>query len=189
MILGGYILAPTVAVIGTELIAFTRNPVLYCTANPTACIGAVDVAAGTAAGVPVTGVPVPHAVPNVGSVAAKDVNVIDYVFVDTRKFSDYVFTSNSSGKDVVFRSLGYTGEDSATLAKIWQTQAAEKFSKGEYTLGKVDQYGQRINIEIELPGKGEAAGKTSYLKSGWMMQPTGEIKLNTPFSGFTRSPK
>jgi hypothetical protein len=189
VILGGYILAPTVAVIGTELIAFTRNPVLYYTANPTACIGAVDVAAGTAAGVPVTGVPVPHAVPNVGSVAAKDVNVIDYVFVDTRKFSDYVFTSNSSGKDVVFRSLDYTGEDSATLAKIWQTQAAEKFSKGEYTLGKVDQYGQRINIEIELPGKGEAAGKTSYLKSGWMMQPNREIKLNTPFSGFTRSPK
>ena len=29
MILGGYILAPTVAVIGTELIAFARNPVLY----------------------------------------------------------------------------------------------------------------------------------------------------------------
>lgn len=71
MILGGYILAPTVAVIGTELIAFTRNPVLYCTANPTACIGAVDVAAGTAAGVPLTGVPVPHAVPNTGAVGAK----------------------------------------------------------------------------------------------------------------------
>ena len=71
MILGGYILAPTVAVIGTELIAFGRNPVLYCTANPTACIGAVDVAAGTAAGVPVTGVPVPHAVPNTGTVVTK----------------------------------------------------------------------------------------------------------------------
>ncbi len=70
MILGGYILAPTVAVIGTELIAFGRNPVLYCTANPTACIGAVDVAAGTAAGVPLTGVPVPHAVPNSGGVGA-----------------------------------------------------------------------------------------------------------------------
>jgi filamentous hemagglutinin len=70
VILGGYILAPTVAVIGTELIAFTRNPVLYCTANPTACIGAVDVAAGTAAGVPLTGVPVPHAVPNTGAVGA-----------------------------------------------------------------------------------------------------------------------
>ena len=72
MILGGYILAPTVAVIGTELIAFIRNPILYCTANPTACIGAVDVAAGTAAGVPLTGVPVPHAVPNTGAVGAKE---------------------------------------------------------------------------------------------------------------------
>jgi hypothetical protein len=41
--------------------------------------------------------------------------------------------------------LGYTAEDSATLAKTWQTQAAEKFAKGEYTLGKLDQYGQRID--------------------------------------------
>jgi filamentous hemagglutinin len=36
VILGGYVIAPTVAAIGTELIAFARNPVLYCTANPTA---------------------------------------------------------------------------------------------------------------------------------------------------------
>ena len=71
VILGGYALAPTVAAIGTELIAFARNPVFYCTANPTACIGAVDVAAGTAAGVPLTGVPVPHAVPNTGTVGVR----------------------------------------------------------------------------------------------------------------------
>ncbi len=179
--MGGYVLLPAAAAVGTELIAFARNPVAYCATNPASCVAAVDVAAGTAAGVPLTGVP------NAGSVAPKGVNLVDEAFVDTRKFSDYIFTTNSGGKDVVFKSLGYTKEDSETLAKIWQNQATEKFSKGEYTLGKADQYGQRIDIEIELLGKAEAAGRTSYLKSGWMIQPDGTIKLNTPFSGFTRS--
>ncbi|MCE2860259.1 MAG: hypothetical protein LW731_10510, partial [Oxalobacteraceae bacterium] len=50
--------------------------VLYCTANPTACIGAVDVAAGTAAGVPLTGVPVPHAVPNTTPISVTSTNTI-----------------------------------------------------------------------------------------------------------------
>lgn len=110
--------------------------------------------------------------------------------VDTRKFSDYIFKPGADhGKDVVFKSLGYSAEDSTVLAATWERQAAEKFAKGEYSLGKADQYGQRIDIEIVLPGKGSATGQTSYLKSGWMIQPDGSIKLNTPFSGFTRSEK
>jgi hypothetical protein len=68
---------------------------------------------------------------------------------------------------------------------MWEQQAAAKFAKGEYTLGKLDQYGQRINIEIEVRGIGDAAGKTSHMRSGWMIQSDGSIKLNTPFSGFT----
>ncbi len=69
---------------------------------------------------------------------------------------------------------------------MWEQQAAAKHARGEYTLGKADQYGQRINIEIEVHGTGDAAGKTSYMQSGWMVLPDGNIKLNTPFSGFTR---
>jgi len=53
-------------------------------------------------------------------------------------------------------------------------------------LGKYDQYGQRIEIEIELKGIGDATGKKSYLKSGWLIQEDGSIKLNTTFTGFTR---
>jgi len=69
---------------------------------------------------------------------------------------------------------------------MWAQQAADKFAKGEYTLGKLDQYGQRINIEIEVPGIGDAAGKISHMQSGWMIQAGGSISLTTPFSGFTR---
>ena len=65
-----------------------------------------------------------------------------------------------------------------------KNQAAEKYSKGDYTYGKVDKYGQRINIEIKLKGKDAASNKTCQIISGWMIQNDGSIKLITPFSGF-----
>jgi len=101
VILGGYILAPTAAAIGTELIAFTRNPVLYCTANPTACIGAVDVAAGTAAGVPLTGVPVPHAVPNTGAVGANSAG-------NTAKLNMQLAAEQAAGVNAPTQITGYS---------------------------------------------------------------------------------
>jgi len=82
--------------------------------------------------------------------------------------------------------LGYSGEHSAELAALWEKQAATKFAQGDYALGKLDQYGQRITVTIEVPGVGEAAGKTSFMQSGWMINPDGSIKLNTPFSGFAK---
>lgn len=82
--------------------------------------------------------------------------------------------------------MGYDINDSEALIKIYKEQAASKFVKGEYTLGKADSYGQRIDIEIELPGIGDTSGKTSYIKSGWMINPDGSLSLNAPFSGFTR---
>ncbi len=109
------------------------------------------------------------------------------VDVNVRKFSEYIFKDGTDhGKDVVFKNLGYGAESSDDLVKLYQEQAAKKFANGDYTLGKLDDYGQRINIEIELPGIGNAAGNTSYLKSGWMILEDGSIKLNTPFTGFTK---
>jgi hypothetical protein len=102
-----------------------------------------------------------------------------------RKFSHYIFREGADhGKDRVFRGLGYGRDHSQALAKMWERQAAEKFASGDFSLGKLDQYGQRVNIEIELHGIGEAAGKTSRIKSGWMITGDDSIKLNTPFSGF-----
>jgi len=73
------------------------------------------------------------------------------------KFSDYIFKEGAThGKDAVFRGLGYSKEQSGQLAQMWEHQAAARFAKGEYTLGKLDQYGQRINIEIQVPGIGDA---------------------------------
>ena len=105
---------------------------------------------------------------------------------DIRKFNEYIFTENSKGKDVVFRDLGYSEKDSVRLTEIWQKQASEKFANGEFNLGKKDKWGQRIDIEIKLEGVGQAKGKVSYMKSGWMLNDNGSISLNTPFSGFTK---
>ena len=80
---------------------------------------------------------------------------------NTKKFTEYIFKDGAApGKDVVFKNLGYDINDSSALIKIYEEQAALKYAKGEYTLGKVDSFGQRIDIEIVLPGIGEAAGNT-----------------------------
>jgi hypothetical protein len=107
--------------------------------------------------------------------------------VDSRKFSDYIFKEGADhGKDHVFKSLGYSKENSSALSKIYMEQAGKKFLSGSYSLGKSDEWGQRINIEIELPGIGSSAGKFSSIRSGWLILKDGTIKLATPFSGFIK---
>lgn len=109
------------------------------------------------------------------------------VVVDERKFSEYIFKEGAThGKDKVFRSLGYGPEHSKMLADEYRKQAADRYAAGNYTLGKKDVHGQRIDIEISLSGVGAAQGKISYLRSGWMIRPDGSLSLNTPFSGFIR---
>jgi len=107
--------------------------------------------------------------------------------MDSRKFTDYIFKDGAThGKDAAFKNLGYGKQNTNDLMKVYQEQASQKYANGQYTLGKADQYGQRIDIEIELPGIGSASGKTSYIRSGWMIKPDGSISLNTPFSGYTK---
>lgn len=122
---------------------------------------------------------------NVSKINLSSENII--VSVDSRKFSAYIFKDGAApGKDIIFKNLGYDINDSKLLTDIYQEQGAIKYKSGNYTLGKLDQFGQRINIEIELPGIGNETGKISYINSGWMIKPDGSISLNTPFSGFTR---
>ncbi len=103
------------------------------------------------------------------------------------KFRDYIFKPGAThGKDHVFRSLGYDQVDAAQLAAIFEQQATDKYALQEFSLGRLDEYGQRINIEIQLDGKGGLSSRKSYIISGWMIQSDGSITLNTPFGGFAR---
>lgn len=103
------------------------------------------------------------------------------------KFRDYIFRPGAThGKDHIFRSLGYDQEHSEELATLYEKQAALLYEAGDYSIGRLNEFGQRITIEIRLHGIGSHADKTSWLLSGWMLQSDGSLTLNTPFAGFSR---
>ena len=100
------------------------------------------------------------------------------------KFDPYLFDPKGTyahGKNKAFEKWGYTIEDSPWLQTEMEQQAVYKYVSGQYTLGKIDAYGQRINIRIELNRK-NAPGTVSF-ESGWMVHPDGRIQLNTPYGG------
>ena len=56
-----------------------------------------------------------------------------------------------------------------------------KCLRGEYTLGKLNDKGQRISITIEIERKDK--NSTVTFLSGWMVYPNGKIQLITPYGG------
>ncbi len=79
----------------------------------------------------------------------------------------------------MFESWGYGKMDSQWLQQEFCRQAQEKYANGDFTLDRLDKYGQRINIEITLPRK-DGKGEVTFM-SGWMVYPDGLIKLTTPY--------
>lgn len=105
-------------------------------------------------------------------------------YSDYRKFDPYLFNTQNRhphGKDKLFKQWGYTVEDASWLQKEFEKQAAKKYSLGEYELGVLNKYGQRINIRIEIPRQ-DRAGDISFI-TGWTVCPGGKLKLNTPYGG------
>ena len=96
------------------------------------------------------------------------------------KFTDYIFNPQiNDGKKELFDSWGYGKMDSQWLQTEYCRQAQEKYSSGEFVLNKLNDYGQRINIEITIPRK-DGKGNVTFL-SGWMVYPDGKILLTTPY--------
>ncbi|MBQ2711178.1 MAG: hypothetical protein IJF66_04455 [Clostridia bacterium] len=97
------------------------------------------------------------------------------------KFVEYIFHPvNNKGKKDLFESWGYGIMDSQYLQQEFVRQAQIAYSAGEYELDFVDDYGQRINIEITLKADN---GEYVTFNSGWMVYPNGRIVLVTPFGG------
>ncbi|MDE6758134.1 MAG: hypothetical protein K2J89_02505 [Clostridia bacterium] len=99
------------------------------------------------------------------------------------KFTKYIFSSKyeTNGKKKLFSDWGYDKIDSRYLTEEFIGQAEEKYCEGEFELGLLNEYGQRISIIIELDCKDEK-GKVKFL-TGWMVYPNGNIKLTTPYGG------
>lgn len=117
---------------------------------------------------------------------------IPYAFVsenavahsDYSKFDPYLFNTNGAyphGKEKLFQKWGYTVDDAKWLQTEMERQAREKYIAGEYELGKLDAYGQRINIIIKIPRRYN--NYPAVFVSGWMVERTGKLKLNTPYGG------
>lgn len=100
------------------------------------------------------------------------------------KFDPYLFNTNGlyfHGKDKLFAEWGYTAADAHWLQEEMERQARLNYISGNYRLGRLDIFGQRINITIEIPRK-NGLGTVTFV-SGWMVEPGGKLKLNTPYGG------
>ena len=81
----------------------------------------------------------------------------------------------------MFESWGYSIIDSEELKNTIEKQAQLSYSVGEYNLSKLNEYGQRINVVIELKRKN--TNEYVLFVSGWMVYPNGKIALTTPYGG------
>ena len=98
------------------------------------------------------------------------------------KFNKYVFVSSLiDDKKQLFELWGYYIMDSEYLRQEFIKQVKLAYSVGDYELGKLDKYGQRINIVIKLKRKN--TNEYVLFVSGWMVYPNGKIALTTPYGG------
>ena len=103
---------------------------------------------------------------------------------DYSKFNPYLFDPKKEykhQKEKMFISWGYDIEDSEWLRAEIERQGREKYVAGEYVLGKLNEKGQRISIRVEIPRKNTQDIVTFI--TGWMVYPSGKIKLTTPYGG------
>ena len=74
---------------------------------------------------------------------------------------------------------GYSVDDIPWLKAEIERQALEKYLSGDYTLGKLDRNGQRINIRIAIERRD--TGEIVTFLSGWMARPNGHLQMTTPY--------
>lgn len=99
------------------------------------------------------------------------------------KFIGYVFANKyaDNGKNNLFKEWGFAKIDTEYLINEFVRQAKQKYDNGDFKLGVLNEYGQRISIITELIRK-DGKGIVKFY-SGWMVYPNGNIKNTTPYGG------
>ena len=78
----------------------------------------------------------------------------------------------------MLNAWGYFVDDIPWLKAELERQALEKYLAGDYELDKLDKWGQRIDIQIEILRRlGEG---TVTFWSGWLVCPNGHLQMATP---------
>lgn len=97
---------------------------------------------------------------------------IEKAKIDPRKLTDYALNLEhpvGGNKAKVFESaLGYNKLNANGLID----QIYEKLGSSESVLGKVDQYGQRYTVDIQITGPNS---NTATVRTGWILKPNSTI--------------
>ena len=78
------------------------------------------------------------------------------VYSDYGKFDPYLFNTTglqTHNKEKLFKEWGYTVDDARWLQAEIERQGRERYLSGQYELGKLNMFGQRINIRVTIPRK------------------------------------
>lgn len=100
------------------------------------------------------------------------------------KFTHWAFANDA--KKRFFEINGYDIMDSESLKEEYERQAVQKYAEGNFVLGKLDGYGQRITIHLELVRRYGWTKDPFTLNSGWLVYPDGKIQLTTPATDLSR---
>ena len=96
------------------------------------------------------------------------------------KYTKYIFDNEKNkGKKELLEKWGYSVFDSNFLKEEIEKQSRLSMQCGEYELGSLDGYGQRINVVIHL--KRKDTGEEVTFVAGWMVYPDGKVVLTTPY--------
>ena len=84
------------------------------------------------------------------------------------------------------KAMGYTEEDRDEVEDLIKTLSYREYCLGNYENILHNNYGYKINVYIDFPGKAEKLGRTYKIKSCYMIFPNGQIKCNTPIGGWQK---
>ena len=83
-----------------------------------------------------------------------------------------------------YYSWGYKDDEKEEFVKIVEDLVKEAYANGDYEKVEENQYGFKINLFINLPGRNEKANRIYKLKSCFMIFPDLKLKLNTLIGGW-----
>jgi hypothetical protein len=100
-------------------------------------------------------------------------DVVSRIEIDPRKLVEYALNPNSqsggASKAILFeRCLGFTQENYEVLLE----QIQEKALDAEASISKLNEYGQRYQVNLEIIG---IEGQRETVKTGWIVRPDSTV--------------
>lgn len=82
-----------------------------------------------------------------------------------------------------FYSWGYLKSNKQTFAEYFKQNIISSYRRGNYVMEKHTRYGFQINVFLTIPGINSKAGKYYFVKSAYIVYPSGRLKCVTLVGG------